>query len=503
MMKRSISLLIFICFVQILLSQQKLDYVWPLGYGPEFHPPTGIDQGGILMNFNDDPPSLSLHSFISRSQNASICDTSGNIFAYTEGCNIYNRNHVIMLNGDSLNPGKVFNLFCSSYPSYPLYQGFLFLPQPGNSDKFYLFHLRDDDELWNPMDLMYSIVDAKGDNGKGEVIIKNKVVFSDSIWLGNYISATRHGNGRDWWIATPQRYSPGLHVSLLTHEGVEYKGLQLLGDSTYQVYGGQTTFSPDGSKYFRNWPDGLLMLDFDRCTGLFSNPVFLDYTIVPNGAGGVAVSPNSQYLYLTAGDTVHQYDLKAANLAASHQTVAVYDGYESPFPTYFYQAMLAPNGKIYFTAGTSNNVLHIIHNPDSSGLACHVEQHGVQLPAITDFIIPNFANYRLYDLPGSPCDTLGIDAPVAVAAPPAGESRAISVAPNPTAGPVRVSLPGSAAGSLTLLDASGSTVLTRSVGPGENRIDLDLSRQAPGLYRITWSDPGGRVVASSTVALVR
>lgn len=451
------------------------------------------------MDFNDEPPSLSLHSFISECQNAGICDTTGQLLAYTDGCNIYNRDHVIMVNGDSLNPGKVFEEFCISYPSYPVWQGCLFLPKPGSSDTFYLFHLRKDDQIWNPMDLMYSIVDAKGDNGKGEVISKNQIVFSDSIWLGNYISATRHANGRDWWIATPQRYSPGFHLSLLTPEGLEYKGLQLLSDSTYQVYGGQTAFSPDGSKYFRNWPDGLLMLDFDRCTGLFSNPVFLDYTVVPNGAGGVAVSPSGQYLYLTAGDTVHQYDLLAADIVASRQTVAVYDGFMSPFSTYFFQAMLAPNGKIYFTAGSSNNVLHVIHNPDSSGVACNVEQHGVQLPAITDFRIPNFANYRLYDLSGSPCDTLGIDTPVAAKEPKNDGEPPITLIPNPASESLTLRFDTPESGRIGIADMTGKIWLTGSKTTRKTIFETNVRHLPAGVYIVSFRSDAGRPVARKLV----
>lgn len=483
--------IIYSIFLAPISGQQKLDYVWPLGYGPEFHPPTGIVQGGVLMDFSDAPPSLSLHSFISRSQKAGICNSSGQLLAYTDGCNIYNREHAIMLNGDSLNPGKVYEEFCSSYPDYPLWQGFLFLPKPGSSDTFYLLHLRDDDWLWNPMDLMYSIVDAKGDNDKGKVIAKNHVVFSDSIWLGNYISATRHGNGRDWWIVVPQRVRPGFHVSLLTSQGVEYKGLQIFGDSTYQFYGGQTAFSPDGSKYFRNWPEGLLMLDFDRCTGLFSNPVYLDYTVVPNGSGGVAVSSSGQFLYLTAGDTVHQYDLWAANLVASRQTVAKYDGYVSPFPTYFFQAMLAPNGKIYFTAGSSNNVLHVIHNPDSSGLACNVEQHGVQLPALTDFLIPNFANCRLYDLPGSPCDTLGINTPVATKELKIGEAI-LKIMPNPADNLLKVQLETTENGVVTVTDLTGKTLLTMRKRAEQEIVEINTKALLSGLYFVCFQSESGR-----------
>ena len=491
--------LVFICSFHILFGQQKLDYIWPLGYGPEFHPPNGIVQGGILMDFNDTPPSLSLLSFISECQSAGICDSTGQLLAYTDGCNIYNRGHAIMLNGDSLNPGKVFEEFCSSYPSYPLYQGCLFLPQPGSNDKFHLFHLRVDDEITSPMDLMYSIVDAKSDNGKGGVISKNQVVFSDSIWLSDYISATRHANGRDWWIATPQRFSPGFHLSLLTPEGVEYKGLQMLGDSTYQVYDGQTAFSPDGSKYFRNWPDGLLMLDFDRCTGLFSNPVFLDYTVVPNGAGGVAVSPSSQYLYLTAGDTVHQYDLLAPDLVAGRQTVAVYDGYVSLFPTYFSQAMLAPNGKIYFTAANSNSVLHVIHNPDSSGLACNVEQHGVQLPAITGFRIPNFANYRLYDLPGSPCDTLGIDTPVAAKEPKIDDDTSITLVPNPAGESLTLRFDTPESGRISIADMTGKNWLAGSKTTGQAIFETSVRHLPAGVYIVSFRSDAGRYVAGKLV----
>ncbi|MBV6440426.1 MAG: T9SS C-terminal target domain-containing protein [Haliscomenobacteraceae bacterium CHB4] len=482
---------VFICSFQILLSQDKFDYIWPLGFGPEYHSPTtGIVQGGILMDFNNTPPTLSLHSFISEEQKSSICDSTGQLLAYTDGCNIYNREHTTILNGDSLNPGKVFEEFCSTFPDYPLWQGCLFLPQSGSNDHFYLLHLRKDDWLWNPMDLMYSIVDATGDNGKGEVIAKNQIVFSDSIWLGNYISATRHANGRDWWIVVPQRFSPGFHVSILTPEGVGYKGLQIFGDSTYQVYGGQTTFSPDGSKYFRNWPEGLLMLDFDRCTGLFSNPVYLDYTVVPNGAGGVAVSPSNQYLYLTAGDTVHQYDLWAADLVASRQTVAEYDGYVSPFPTYFFQAMLAPNGKIYFTAGSSNNVLHVIHDPDSLGLACNVEQHGVTLPALTGYIMPNYANYRLYDLPGSPCDTLGIDSPVAVKEPETSEIT-MGIAPNPANDLLTVQLKAGVTGIVEVRDLTGKILLTTVKRTDDEVIELNTPHLLSGIYFVSFRSESG------------
>ena len=60
------------------------------------------------------------------------------------------------------------------------------------------------------------------------------------------------------------------------------------------------------------------------------------------------------------------------------------------------------------TAGTVNT-LHVIHSPDLPGSDCRFEQHGVQLPTLNNTTLPNFPNYRLGPLDGSPCDTLGLD----------------------------------------------------------------------------------------------
>lgn len=448
------------------------------------------------MDFNATPPAFSLLSFDSDVTRASICTEDGQLLAYTDGCRIYNRNHILMLNGDTLSPGNVFNSFCD-LGGYPLWQGCLFLPQPGSSDKYYLLHLRGDDEAWNPMDLMYSIVDANGDGGMGKVILKNQVVFSDSIWLGDYISATRHANGRDWWIVAPQRFSPGFHVSLLTPNGAAYKGLQMFGDSTHQVYSGQTDFSPDGSKFFRHWPEGLQILDFDRCTGVFSNPLYIDYSDYA-AAGGVAVSPSGHFLYVTKGAKIYQYDLWAADLVASRITVAEYDGYVSPFPTYFFQARMAPDGKIYIVSTNTNNILHVIHEPDSLGLACNVEQHGVTLPALTGYIMPNFANYRLYDLSGSPCDTLGIDAPVAAKEAGTGEAK-MRIAPNPASNLLTVQLRAEENDIVAISDLTGKTFLTATKQSGREKIEINTENLLSGIYFVSFQSESGRSVTRKLV----
>jgi len=316
------------------------------------------------MDFNVTPPTLTLQDYICARPRAAISDKNGKLIAYTEGCRVINRNHQIMHNGDTLNPGEVFNEFCVNEGDYPSWQPTIFLPKPGSDSLYYLFHIRGDDYWWWPMNLMYSTIDASGDNGNGVVRTKNIAIFSDSLFLGDYVTATRHGNGRDWWIVNPRQYSNNIHVSIFTADTVEYMGMQDFDHLNLEIdsfpWTSQTAFSTDGSKYFRNSPNSLLILDFDRCNGTLSNPVRLDWDSVPYGGGGVATSPNSRFLYLTSGNTVQQYDLWASDLAASMQVVAVYDGSLAPFPANFFQMMPGPDGKIYIISSVLRDFTWVI-----------------------------------------------------------------------------------------------------------------------------------------------
>ncbi|MBN8678747.1 MAG: T9SS type A sorting domain-containing protein [Chitinophagales bacterium] len=394
----------------LLFSQVKHDYFWPFGNGKILVWGPYI-QGGSMLDFNTSPPTITLHDFVTDYPFASIADKEGHLVAFTDGCRIANRNKELMLNGDTLNPGKVYNVYCNLPSFYPVVQPCIFLPRPGSDSNYYLFHLRSDNYYYNPMNLLYSEIDARGDNGNGAVVRKNIEVLSDSIYLGSFVTATKHANGRDWWVVVTRRFHSDMHVTLVTADTVQYMGMQDVGftevDSAYCC--NQTRFTQDGSRLFRNHPGGMLILDFDRCSGTFSNPVYWDYTSMPSGTGGVAFSYDNRFLYLCSGTIIQQYDLNAPNILASREIVAEYDGFEILSPTNFFHAQLGPDGKIYVLTTGNNNILHVIHHPNKKGLSCMVEQRGVTLPGLGSFFEPNFPNYRLGPIDGSPCDTLGID----------------------------------------------------------------------------------------------
>src|SRR5690606_13278633 len=195
--------------------------------------------------------------------------------------------------------------------------------------------------------------------------------------------------------------------------------------------------------YFYAGPSGLEVFDFDRCTGLFSNPVYIPI-VATGGACGVAFSPNSRFVYVSSSPYVYQIDASAADVSVRQVLVATGDVFFSPYPpfaTRFDLAQLAPDGKVYIGTGNSTLHLHVIHNPDEPGLACNMEQHGVELPHFYVNSLPNHPNYHLGPVDGSVCDSLGINTGISGAQMEAG----VRAWPNPGNGAFMLSYPANAA----------------------------------------------------------
>ncbi|MBK8875799.1 MAG: hypothetical protein IPN13_18575 [Bacteroidetes bacterium] len=98
---------------------------------------------------------------------------------------------------------------------------------------------------------------------------------------------------------------------------------------------------------------------------------------------GLVFSSNSKYLYACTARKIIQLNTDTSDVAASMDTVAIYDGYAYPYPflqTLFWTMYLAADGKIYITSGNSVIDMHYINHPDSAGIACDVQQHALPLP---------------------------------------------------------------------------------------------------------------------------
>ena len=285
---RSVLLLVG-CFLDLVLPGQGLNNLWLGGHQSW----AGLPHGGTDINFLTGVPVI---SYVSRDINyrtttANITDGSGNLLFSTNGAFLGDINGDTLLNGTGINPSE----YTSDYTDIGLFltQSQLILPKPGSPNIYYLIHGTLDNDMTNSADYLYvSIIDMTLNGGLGAVETKNQVVIQDVLNVGK-ITAVRHANGRDWWVFCHGVNTSLFYRLLLTPQGVSIDGTQNIGIVRPPDLG-QVCFSPDGSKFAYYWGEtDLEIFDFDRCTGLFSNPVFISIED-DNFNSGVAFSPNNR-----------------------------------------------------------------------------------------------------------------------------------------------------------------------------------------------------------------
>lgn len=405
-------IIFFLLYTHLGISQHQCN-IWYTGFSL---------YGTTEWNFTPNSLSLSLYNYpISFFQcNASISEKNGNLAFYTNGLIVMSAAQDTMLNGTGLNPGPL----ATWYPEYgyPMPQGAIIIPNPSNNGIYYLFHTPGVEHPaglgFYTDKLLYSVIDMNLENGLGAVTQKNIVAiqgFQQGYMAAGQLVATKHANGRDWWVVIPRVTMNGFYKVLVSTNGIESSILQNIGTYTPTYSNGQATFSADGSHYVRFYPGDhatdslapLFIYDFDRCTGLLSNERILQLPLEGGASiGGCAVSANSRYLYVSTYKRLYQFDLQASDIAASQIEIGVYDGFIENFAVSFNAMQLAIDGKIYMNAPNGVTYFHVINSPDSQGLACNFQQRGLQLPSKNSASLPNFPNYALGALSGSACDTI-------------------------------------------------------------------------------------------------
>ena len=403
------NILLLLLLIPCKVYSQGISNLWLTGYDCG----SGSVCGASVINFDFGFADTTHSNDISMSfseTNAYICDTFGQLLFYTNGIFIANALNDTMMNGDNLNP----SLYTSQASiGLNIKQGDLILKQPGSDHIYYLFHetLFRDQSVgdYRVSELYYSIIDMSLDSGRGAVIQKNVVLLSDTLTIGS-ITACKHANGRDWWIVLHKSQGRRYYEYLFTPSGLTGPFIQDIGYSVLpRDWSWQACFSPDGNKYANVFTkDTIDVMDFDRCTGLFSNCHSI-YLKDSANARGVAFSASSQLMYVSSTKYVYQFDINAVPIDSGKVLLDKFDVFAEPIPpfyTAFFLAQLANDGKIYITTGNSTRYFNVIHHPDNLGLGCDFLQHSLLLPTYNSNTIPNFPNYFLGKEMGSVCDSL-------------------------------------------------------------------------------------------------
>ena len=430
---------------------------------------------------------------------ASICDKSGHLKYFSFGCSILSNDANDWLpNTQDINSGYIYKSYCGNAAgTYPSWNAMTFVPMPNDTNKYVLFHeSRDKDsvQFYVPRRLNYTIIDATLNNGIGDATKKNEtIVYNRLSEVG--VKVCKHGNGRDWWIIVPQLGFHGYYTTLLSPQGISKPNFQVLNqDSLNQSdFAGQSVFSPNGSTYVRADPiNGVSVMKFDRCNGKLSNLTTLIDTF-PIACAGVAISPNSRFLYVSRSSWLLQYDLEAKDIQESVVLIDTYDGFISPTcgicQASFYKCQLAPNGKIYMGATNAVEFLHVIHKPDLKGELCDFKQHDFELPRRFFAAMPNMPYYNLGAKIGSPCEkALSISEEKFVA-------NNIMVYPNPVSSVLHISV-SELYTALVIYDMNGKVLKNIKTNNYQADYQLDVSDMAAGVYIISGTAENGKRIGA-------
>ncbi len=416
---------IIFCFFSVILSlsltaQRQSDV---LVMGNCFYSiPSEAPASNFLLVFNEDSleyidnnTPIVLSNFYSR---ASYSDKHGNIKFASNGWRLVNSYGEVLsykLWSDSIVwPGG-----SPDTTRVDLSKGPLFLEDPSDSNRVYLFYgqylsgipssigMLNQDILFS-----YAILDVSSQS----MISNNHILLSDTTSISDAV-AVRHGNGRDWWIIKPGVLSNEYYIGLLDINGVTpMQHVFIEGLEPHNQTYTSSHFSQDGNHFihFSGFgPKWVQRMDFDRCTGIFSNPQEKDISSLfrPADLSNFIPSPDLTKFYgyrLNYNDSnyitgTYQYDFNTDSLTFIYPDAGI--------------SLISPNYNNLFIFDVfdynqpyENMYFSTINQPNEPGNSCEIQTFRYNIEN-APFIVsaPNIVNYRLGPFVGSACDPLAIE----------------------------------------------------------------------------------------------
>ena len=350
----------------------------------------------VGLNFSNGYP-LPLHnSGMGRTAGSAVMSDSltGELFFYTNSQQVWNRNHQLMPNGDSLKGSLTFK------------QNSLIIPIPSRPKQYYLFTLGASSEAEPPdslsgvygiappffSDLSYSIINMELDNGLGDIVDSTKnILLADS--LTQKMAIVPHRNGRDYWLIAHTMGDNCFQVFLIHEEGISEPQQQCIGtihapfsegENFYQSRG-LIKASPNNKMLvvtsFSFKPRPFDLFKFNNKTGNISEHIAIDKI---GWQAGVSFSPDNNKLYIAAlhesefpvesnRSFLYQFDLRSYKKEPIRNSRLKIKVQENEYVANA-QLELASDGRVYVSSNWEESAkdrhdLLVIKHPNRSGAA--------------------------------------------------------------------------------------------------------------------------------------
>ena len=372
---------------------------------------------------------------------SSIADFNGNLLFYTDGRNVWDKNHNIMPNANYPANGLLGDPSSTSSG--------LIVPKPGNPDQYYVFTVDEPhhqnafafpnqgpaDQSGNSLPnytfsgggnagavpeaddgfnngLAYSLVDLSLNGGNGDVVPSEKnrqLITYDptdqgqaSYKCSEKITAVEHADGASYWVLT--HFMDKFYAFRIDNSGVntspqETQIAPLINYTGYRRNGiGYMKASPDGTKIAvahrqngntegqtANATGSVWIYDFDNSSGTLSNPSNL---LPDSGPYGLEFSPDSSKLYVSNDSSVIQFDLFSPSPSNSLVYIHTnpFNSVQNRVP-FIGALQLGPDGRIYIANTDDYNSLDVINEPNELGVNSDYVQNGLALAPGTSAVI--------------------------------------------------------------------------------------------------------------------
>jgi hypothetical protein len=488
-MKQIIVLTLLIFYCHSCSAQNKMGNTWVIGQMGD-QAIFKADTSKPLIR-NNPHITTQYHEFLNGT--SVISDSAaGKLLLMCNGAQIFDTMGVLINNGDHLIPNNQY--YSNSYPgaSNSFNQNSIILPKGNN--QYYVFTPCMTDALYNTQfninkfnyNLMrYHVVDMNANNGAGKVIVKNKDLPTGGLLNLVGMQACRHANGIDWWLLKNGAPNNVIYRYLVKSDTIMRPLIQSFTSPLWDDRGtryGQSCFSKDGTKYAycTGVQDSFFMADFNRFTGMLSNPKSIKAPVdslyiqvdpyIDSINTGVCFSDNGKFLYFSRYENIYQYDLNEPDPSKAWYTVK--HGWDTSAFMGYYGLFKGPDSRIYIghvSGGTKQ--MSVINNPDNKGVACNFcakclrndgSLLGLQSP-------PNMPDYNL-----------GPIYPNSIKPEPFVNKKELLVYPNPAGSVVYIQQ--IIGNTVSIVNVLGQVVHTQAVI--NNNAQFNVAHLPRGLYSI-------------------
>jgi gliding motility-associated-like protein len=244
--------------------------------------------------------------------------------------------------------------------------------------------------------LRYNVVDMTLDGGLGDVELAtmNTPLATD---LTEKLIVIRSTEIQGFWVIAHRKNANEFLAWKIDACGVTAQPVVSTVGSNFasapfgatEAWSGAMDASPDGNRIGMpvDWSDRLEFFDFNKTTGVVSNPLTVSVLDDSNPPFlrkyGACFSPDGSKFYYTNINSVYQLNLGTYTSAAIATSITlIYSPLLEPNNNYCFQIEQAPNNKLYVAIGNTGR-LDEISNPNLLGLGCGYVINAVSLSPAT------------------------------------------------------------------------------------------------------------------------